>query len=227
MFIPVMEQSSLICELTWTMIRASALACLGWQAAGLDASVSVNLSMHSLANIQFADRLLALTREIGLEPRRMILEITESAAVTTELGHVLANLSRLRMRGFGLSIDDYGTGYSSMQQLGRIAFTELKVDQSFVRDALRHAPSLAILRSSVEIARMLKLVSVGEGVETRQHWDLLKACGCNLGQGYFISRPLPAQDLIAWSAVWPKQLAMALQEAGPVMVPVLPKVHGV
>lgn len=214
MFIPVMEQSSLICELTWVMLRAAVQACRGWQAAGLDVSVSVNLSMRSLSNIQFADRLMALMQEMGMEPRRMVLEITESTAVTTELGDVLANLSRLRMRGFGLSIDDYGTGYASMQQLGRIAFTELKVDQSFVRDALRHAASLAILRSSIEIARTLKLVSVGEGIETRQQWELLKVCGCSLGQGYFISRPLPAQDVLAWSAAWPSQLALAWQVPG-------------
>src|ERR1700733_15857610 len=107
----------------------------------------------------------------------------------TEVPRALENLARLRMRGFRLSIDDYGTGYSSMQQLTRIAFTELKIDQSFVMSAVDDHSCRVILESSIEMARKLKLRSVAEGAETRAHWDLLQRLGCDVGQGYFVARP--------------------------------------
>jgi len=111
---------------------------------------------------------------------------------------VLENLSRLRMKGFGLSIDDYGTGYSSMQQLTRIAFTELKIDQSFVANAAKQDSARIILESSLEMAKKLKIRSVAEGVETQEHWDLIRSLGCDIAQGYFIARPMEANALLTW-----------------------------
>jgi EAL domain-containing protein (putative c-di-GMP-specific phosphodiesterase class I) len=125
--------------------------------------------------------------------------VTESAT-TTKIGRALENLSRLRMKGFGLSIDDYGTGYSSMQQLIRVAFTELKIDRSFVANAATQRSARVILESSLEMARKLNISSVAEGVETQQDWDLLGQLGCELAQGYFIARPMPAQKLLQWAA---------------------------
>jgi EAL domain-containing protein (putative c-di-GMP-specific phosphodiesterase class I) len=136
-----------------------------------------------------------------LDPRRMVLEITESAAMTN-VGPVLENLARLRMKGFGLSIDDYGTGYSSMQQLTRIPFTELKIDRSFVAGASRHETSRVILESSLGMARKLNIQSVGEGAETREDWDLLLACGCDLVQGYFVAKPMEAAKFTDWMREW-------------------------
>lgn len=131
----------------------------------------------------------------------MILEITETAAMT-DVGRCLENLARLRVKGFGLSIDDYGTGYSSMQQLARILFTELKLDQSFVTDCATNAQHRAIIESSLDMARRLKLKSVAEGVETLADWSLLKELGCGLAQGYFIAKPMPAGDLMGWAGGW-------------------------
>jgi EAL domain-containing protein (putative c-di-GMP-specific phosphodiesterase class I) len=124
--------------------------------------------------------------------------VTESAAMT-EVASALENLARLRMRGFRLSIDDYGTGYSSMQQLTRIAFTELKIDQSFVMNALEHQASRVVLESSILTAQRLKMKSVAEGVETRNQWDLLCELHCDVAQGYFVAQPMSAADFTEWS----------------------------
>ena len=131
-FIRVLENKGLIDNLTWIMVDRSAAACVTWRKHGLLVTVSVNLSLKSLNDPAIADRITDLVQERGLQPCDMILEITESAAMTG-VARALENLARLRVKGFGLSIDDYGTGYSSMQQLARIPFTELKLDRKSTR----------------------------------------------------------------------------------------------
>jgi EAL domain-containing protein (putative c-di-GMP-specific phosphodiesterase class I) len=106
------------------------------------------------------------------------------------------------MKGFGLSIDDYGTGYSSMQQLVRIPFTELKIDQSFVQHASHQESSRMILESSLEMARKLGVVSVGEGAETQDDWNLLRDSGCDLVQGFLLAKPMPAAAFPDWVRDW-------------------------
>jgi EAL domain-containing protein (putative c-di-GMP-specific phosphodiesterase class I) len=132
------------------------------------------------------------------------LEVTESA-VTIETGKTLENLSRLRMNGFGLSIDDYGTGYSSMQQLTRIAFTELKIDQSFIRNAAKQESSRIILESSLLMAKKLGITAVAEGVETQSEWDLLLGLGCDLAQGCLIARPMEARAYLDRVSNWSRK----------------------
>ncbi len=201
-FITPMEDHGLIDALTRVIVRKSAAFCREWRrASGLDVTVSVNLSVRSLADVGLAERLTEIVRSESLEPRHMVLEITESAT-TTDTGKVLENLSRLRMKGFGLSIDDYGTGYSSMQQLTRIAFTELKIDRSFVTYATRQRSASVILESSLEMAAKLHLSSVAEGVETQEDWDLLLGLGADVAQGFFIARPMDAGSLLKW--IWPR-----------------------
>jgi len=200
-FIPLLEQHELIDELTWLMLRKSAALCARWRATGIEASVSVNLSLKSLGDVQLADRVTRIVLDQQLEPRHMVLEVTESAA-TTHLAKALENLARLRVKGFGLSIDDYGTGYSSMQQLSRIAFTELKIDQAFVANAAREESARVILGSSLDMARKLNISAVAEGVETREDWDLLRELGCAQAQGYFVSRPMEAAAFQNWVRDW-------------------------
>ena len=200
-FISLLEGNGLIDELMWVMLRKAAATCRDWRAAGLYATVSVNLSLKSLGDVQLAERVTELVRNRDLEPRHMILEVTESA-VTTDVGRALENLARLRMKGFGLSIDDYGTGYSSMQQLARIAFTELKIDQSFVANAARQKSARIILQSSLEMAKKLGISAVAEGVETEADWDLLRQLGCDVAQGYYIARPMEAGAFLGWARQW-------------------------
>jgi EAL domain-containing protein (putative c-di-GMP-specific phosphodiesterase class I) len=197
-FIAQLESSPAIDALTMAIATQAARECRAWRAAGLDVTVSVNVSLASLADVALADRLTAIIEEQLLDPRHVVLEITETAAAS-DLGKVLENLSRLRMRGFGLAIDDYGTGYASMQQLARIPFTELKIDQSFVRSAPLESSGRAMLESSLEIARKLDIVAVAEGVESRRQADMLHQLGCPLGQGYFFARPMEAREFLHWA----------------------------
>ena len=199
-FLGVMEEQGLLDQLTWQILDQSAAFGKSLLAHGIECCISVNFCASSLAASDLASRVTAAVLGAGLEPRHLILELTESAAVNTELAPVLENLTRLRLRGFGLSIDDYGTGYSTLQQLGRIPFTELKIDQSFVRNAGGDPASMILLESILDIARKLKLVTVAEGVESRQEWDMLQRLGCDLVQGYFVARPMPADMAAQWAA---------------------------
>ncbi len=200
-FISLLEDANQISELTWIILAKSARDCLNWRAAGFDLNVSVNLSVKMLEDPATADAITWQVAQQGLDPKHMILEVTESAAMGS-VGQVLENLIRLRIKGFGLSIDDYGTGYSSMQQLTRIPFTELKIDQSFVMHATRQASSRKILESSLEMARKLGISSVAEGAETAEDWNLLRECGCDIAQGYFIARPMEATAFPEWVRAW-------------------------
>ena len=200
-FIGLLEEGGHIERLTQAMLAGAASQCARWNASGLDLDVCVNLSIAQLGTTGVAEAVTAHVIAQDLDPRRMVLEITESAAMTN-VGPVLENLARLRMKGFGLSIDDYGTGYSSMQQLTRIPFTELKIDRSFVAGASRHETSRVILESSLGMARKLNIQSVGEGAETREDWDLLLACGCDLVQGYFVAKPMEAAKFTDWMREW-------------------------
>ena len=203
-FIKTLEDNGEIDALTLVMLEMAAVCCRSWRHGGLDASVSVNLSLTSLADVKLAERVTALVNAQNLDPHHMVLEITESAAAT-HLGSALENLSRLRMKGFGLSIDDYGTGYSSMQQLSRIAFTELKIDKTFVHNAPRQQSSRVILESSLEVAKRLNISAVAEGVETQEEWNLLQELGCDLGQGYFVATPMETGEFFQWIKHWRRQ----------------------
>ena len=200
-FLEAVETGGFMDPLTWVMLARSAAVCRRWREQGLALTVSVNLSLSSLARLALADHVLQVVTEQGLSPDAMILEVTETAAMT-DVGHSIENLVRLRLRGFGLSIDDYGTGYSSMQQLTRGPFTEVKVDQSFVRAADHQDSVRIVVESTLDITRKLGLHSSAEGIETEAHWDMLKGMGCDIAQGYWIARPMPEAAVADWVAGW-------------------------
>ena len=211
-FIGMAEQSELINDLSWRMLELALLERQVWRKAGIDTQIAVNLSLAYLGQVGIAERITGLVRDAGVAAERVILEVTESL-VTTNMAHVLENLARLRMRGFGISIDDYGTGFSSMQQLSRIPFTELKVDQSFVAGAAAKPNLRTILDSSLQLARKLGLSSVAEGIEKEEEWALLKSLGCDIAQGYFVARPLAANSVIEWSRNWAAQIPLVVSAA--------------
>jgi EAL domain-containing protein (putative c-di-GMP-specific phosphodiesterase class I) len=194
-FVASIQDPQLSHEFAKLMLDRAARSCRLWKTIGHGGSVSVNLSLGTLRNLVLADELMGITDRYGIKPKDMIVEVTESAASTPQ---ALENLSRLRMKGFGLSIDDYGTGYSSMKRLTRIAFTELKIDRSFVRNARSNESSRAILESSLEMARKLNIGAVAEGVERQSEWDLLRDLGCEFAQGFLIARPMAELAYIEW-----------------------------
>ncbi len=195
-FIEQLETSGNLDELTFTMLDQAARACRSWLEQGLDLGVSVNLSLASLPGTDLADRISDSVRAAGLDASRVTLEITESAAMT-DVAPALENLARLRLRGFGLAIDDFGTGFSSIQQLARIAFTELKIDRSFVARITDKKEARAIVEASIDMAHRLEILSVAEGIETQAEWNALRAAGCKIGQGYFISRPVDGAQFVS------------------------------
>lgn len=197
-FMTVIETDGLADELTRYVVANAARNCVEWRNAGLGMNVSVNLSVASLSDVTLAERMTRLVAECSLDPRHLTFEITESAT-TREVGTKLENLARLRMRGFGLSIDDFGTGFSSMERLARIPFTELKIDQSFVRNAATQPSSRAMVESSLELAQKLGIQAAAEGVESQAEWALLMELGCKLAQGYYISEPLEPGEFQRWA----------------------------
>ncbi len=211
-FIPQLEQNRQIDDLTYLILEQSALACRSWHQAGHAIHVSVNLSMNSLNEPLLAERITRIVTDSGLDPVHMILEVTETMAMT-QVAPALENLARLRMHGFGLAIDDYGTGFSSLSQLARVAFTELKIDKTFVTGCADNPSCQAIVNSSVDLANRLELVSVAEGIETQDDIDTLRLAGCQIGQGYFFAKPMDGNQFLKFCVanaptIWPQTSAM-------------------
>jgi len=204
-FIPLAEECGLIAALTDWVLATAVKQMARWQAAGLDIKVSVNLSMENLNAPDFSRRVAAMMRDSGVSEQRIILEVTESRLMS-HTSVPLENLVRLRMQRFGLSIDDFGTGHSSLAQLRDVPFTELKVDQGFVRGARHNQIIRPMLEGSVGIAKRLGMASVGEGVETEDDWQLLREVGCDFAQGYFIGRPMAVDKVPAWADSWLKRV---------------------
>jgi EAL domain-containing protein (putative c-di-GMP-specific phosphodiesterase class I)/CheY-like chemotaxis protein len=196
-FVACAERTGLIHALTASVVDTALAQAARWNAHGLRLSMAINLSPRVLAEPRLVDEIVDAARRHGVAPQQVVLEITESS-VEDGAGDGLGTLARLRLKGFGLSIDDYGTGFSSMKQLARIPFTELKVDRSFVHGAHERTNLRVILQSALGMSRQLGLVTVAEGIETLEDWRLLQQCGCDIGQGFLLARPLPAADLPAW-----------------------------
>jgi EAL domain-containing protein (putative c-di-GMP-specific phosphodiesterase class I)/FixJ family two-component response regulator len=153
--------------------------------------------IHRLT-LQVMQEIAGLQQCFGLRAEQVVLEITETSLLR-DLSVALAVLTRLRLRGFGLSLDDYGTGFSSMQQLARIPFTELKIDRSFVHGVHERETVQVMLRSALDMAKRLGLNTVAEGVESLQDWRLLQEYGCTFVQGWLMAKAMPAKELPVWA----------------------------
>ena len=202
-FVPFSEQTGYIRAITqWVLSRAIA-QCAVWRAAGLLMNVSINLSARDVMDDTLPDRFSALLQRHGCAAQWICLEITESA-ILDDPGHAVENLQRLSALGCCLSIDDYGTGYSSLAYLRRLPLHELKIDRSFVMNMVRDASDGVIVRSTIDLAHNMGLAVVAEGVEDEATLDRLRALGCDMAQGFFLSRPITASEVVSWmrSSVW-------------------------
>ena len=200
-FIGVAEAHGLIDDLTRVVLTGALAQARVWQDAGLTLIVAVNLSMDNLVSPDYTDWIAGLAAKAGVLPQTMELEVTESRLME-DLRIPLEILTRLRLKRFRLSIDDFGTGNSSLAQLRDLPFDELKIDQSFVRGAWNNEKLRAMFDSSLGLAKQLGMESVAEGVENRDDWDFVRDRGCDIAQGYFISKPMPAADLPGWIESW-------------------------
>lgn len=212
-FIGVAEDNGLIDALTRVVLVEALEQSKRWRDEGLLLRVAVNVSMHNLARLDFADFVLSEVERCGVDPEDLTLEVTESRLMEDVLAP-LDVLTRLRLNRISLSIDDFGTGHSSLTQLRNIPFNELKIDQSFVHGAEKDNTRRVMFTASLGIARQLNMKTVAEGVEDRADWDFLRLQGCDLAQGYFVARPMLAGDLNAWLAVWEARFQAFQNEAG-------------
>jgi diguanylate cyclase (GGDEF)-like protein len=193
-FVGVAEQSGLVRPFTLRVLDLAVAECARWTALGRPVTVAVNLAARSLLDRQLPHDVAAVLARHSLSPDRLVLEITESTA-TSELEVVEEVLGRLRRLGVALSVDDFGTGYSSLAFLQRTAVNELKVDRSFVCGMLTSDSDLALVRTTVQLAHSLGARAVAEGVEDASLAEALRDLGCDMAQGYWLSRPVAAEAI--------------------------------
>ncbi len=200
-FIPLAEACGLIDEMTMLIFAQAMRQTRAWQQLGIRLKMSVNISANTLTYPGLVEALINCAKNNAINNESIVLELTESQIMKNVMG-CQETLMRLRMKNFGLSIDDFGTGHSSMAQLKKIPFTELKIDRAFVTGAATDAPARAILESSVLLARNLGMETVAEGVESREDWDQVVKLGCDSVQGYYCARPMAGDDLTTFIRQW-------------------------
>lgn len=196
-FIGLAEQSGAIVPLTWEVLTRAVDQQVAWRKQGLVLSVSVNISALMLTAVETAEEILALLDARGMDPRSLILEITETErarypAVARSL------LARLRAAGVGISMDDYGVGYSDLGRLQYYPFTDLKMDRGLVARLPDSQEGKDIATMLASLAAREGVSLTGEGIETQEQWDALKAIGCDFAQGFLIARPMPSDQVPGW-----------------------------
>lgn len=204
-FISLAESTGRIDALTDTLMDCGLAEIRRWAESGRQFSLAFNLSPLMLGDRELADRIQKKVAAAGVDPAQIILEVTESGAMA-DPSKTMEILTRLRLKGFELSIDDFGTGYSSLVKLYDLPFSELKIDRSFVRDIERREDAKVIVQTLIDLAHNLSLKACAEGVETEAEWRLLVQYGCDRVQGFFVGRPMPADEVPAWLDSWAERL---------------------
>ncbi len=193
-FVPIAEQSGLIVPIGEWVMRYSCQVAAEWQKAGLDIRVAVNVSGAQFYQSDLVNFVSKCLKETGLKPHNLELEVTESVFMD-DITHTIETLQHLHALGIELAIDDFGTGYSSLSYLRQFPIDRLKIDQSFIRNALNNNDDAAIARTIVRLGHSLNLKVIAEGVETKEHENFLREEKCDEVQGFRYSRPIPLDDL--------------------------------
>lgn len=193
-YIPLLEQSDAIMDLDWYMLKEVCIALTEQIAQGIPCvPISVNFSRKHLLNEHFTDKLCSIVDSYSIEHRMIEIEITESALVdSTKLVEEFVNA--VRMKGFTVAIDDFGSGVSSLSTVKDISFDTLKLDRSLLSKNCEDEKERIVLESIINFAHRLKLITVAEGVETEEQLGFLRTCGCNIIQGFLFAKPMPMQD---------------------------------
>jgi EAL domain-containing protein (putative c-di-GMP-specific phosphodiesterase class I) len=200
-FLPLAEQSGLIINVT-DFVLTDALRQIGhWRQRGLDLGAAVNLSPRLVQDLEFPDRLSRIFREFDVVPEQLTLEVTEAASLD-DPDLVMDIFTRLRVKGVGLSLDDFGTGTSSLTQLYRMPFSEVKIDRTLIAEVTGSKAAATVARAIVELAHNLSLTVCAEGVETSPAFEFLDQTGCDALQGEFIAQAMPAAEIESFINVW-------------------------
>jgi EAL domain-containing protein (putative c-di-GMP-specific phosphodiesterase class I)/CheY-like chemotaxis protein len=213
-FIPLAEQTGLIADLTSEMLNAALRQVHEWQEEGLELGCAVNLPPSVVTDLGFPDRVGALLAENDVHGSRLVLEITETAAIQNPTA-TMAILTSLRLKDVGLALDDFGTGFSSLTQLYQMPFSEMKIDKSLVMNVPLSREANTMVGSLIELGHNLGLEICAEGVENRAALEMLAVLGCDQAQGYFISRALPAAEIAAFASRWNDERERAPARARP------------
>ena len=199
-FVPLAERHGLIDSLTRWGLDTALAQWRAWSDDGIETGLAFNISAVSLEALDFPDLVAAACTRHSVPTYKLVLELTEGA--TQPLTNLMDTLTRFRIKGIGLAIDDFGTGYSSLMQLRQLPFTEVKIDRFFIADAPCNRDSEAIVRAIVTLAHDIGLSATAEGIEDDDQLLLLRELGCDIGQGYRIARPMPAEELGGWIMRW-------------------------
>jgi EAL domain-containing protein (putative c-di-GMP-specific phosphodiesterase class I) len=208
--LPIAAQHGLMRRLTLRVFAIALDQMAQWRRDGRGLRVSINLDPASLMDTRFPDDIAALIERAHVPADQVDLEITEDTIVS-DPDRILGVITRLAAQGFSFSLDDYGTGYSSLSYLRILPVREIKIDRSFVSAMVHNPDDEVIVQSTIGMARHLGFHVVAEGVEDAATWDLLAEHGCDTVQGYFLSKPLPADDLAAWLSAVPTEDAWAAE----------------
>jgi EAL domain-containing protein (putative c-di-GMP-specific phosphodiesterase class I) len=193
-FIPIAEHSGFIIDLGDWVMRAACRQMKQWLAEGNDKMrVAVNLSTIQIQSDQIVDSVLRILDEVGLEPKYLELEVTETAMIDN-VGKIDQVLQKFRSKGIHIAIDDFGTGYSSLSHLKHLVVDKLKIDRSFIKDVTNNQTDAALVGAVISMARRMSLRVVAEGVETQEQFDYLRSLKCDIAQGYYISKPVSADE---------------------------------
>ena len=193
-FVAIAEASGIIDNLTELVIEKALAQVAAWHATGCDLAVAINVSPTNLRALDFPDRLNEACDVLGIAPGSITLELTETAA-HDDHNTLMDILARLRLRDLRLSIDDFGTGHSSLFKLHTLPFSELKLDRSFIIEARGSPRALTIIKSTIDLAHDLDMVVVAEGIEDEETATLLHEVGCDIGQGFHFSKPIPGDAI--------------------------------
>jgi EAL domain-containing protein (putative c-di-GMP-specific phosphodiesterase class I)/ActR/RegA family two-component response regulator len=201
-FVPLIEGSDDYSALLIDYSLDEAIACVGrWLARGRELRVAVNLAARAFDKLDLPERVEAIARKYRVPPEMITIEVTETQ-VARDAIRMLDVATRLRLKRFRLSVDDFGTGHSGLQQLQELPFNEMKIDRRFVDGCSGSAVKRSVVEASLALAKSLKLVSVAEGVQAREDWEMLEALGCDVVQGYYIARPMTEDGLETWTEQW-------------------------
>ena len=183
--------------LSYAILKATIEDAKIWKSNGINIKIAINITSDILEDVEFPNYLLAQLNQAEIDRSRYIFEVTE-AGVLDANANTMEVLARLRIKDIDISIDDFGTGFSNIEQLNKFPYSELKIDQSFIFNGLTDTFADASVKASVVLGRELNMRLVAEGVETREQWDYVADQGIDQVQGYFVARPMPAKDFQSW-----------------------------
>jgi EAL domain-containing protein (putative c-di-GMP-specific phosphodiesterase class I) len=202
-FIEQVTNDGLMQALTDFVIKTCIRQAAAWYQAGEKLALAMNVTASTLLDLSLPDRMAEMCKQHGVPPELLILEVTETEAMR-DVTRTMDVLLRMRLRNIGVSIDDFGTGHSSLRELQRMPFSEMKIDRSFVSDMATSKDCAVIVKSTIDLGHNLGLKVIAEGIEDQGTWDMLRDRGCDFGQGFLMGRPMAVADFNLWLENWRK-----------------------